>query len=107
MLAAIFMLLGAFGAKSFWMSLLNFVIGVFVFALEYLGCFICFKQLKPINEQLNPLRTPLYKGVIYLVAGILFWQSSFFASILGVAAGLLLVLGNYFDKKDGGKAPMV
>ena len=108
MLAAIMMVFSAFGASSFWWCILNFLIALFVFALEYLKCFTCFKEVKPIDEKLEPLRTPLYKGCIYLVAGILFWQSGFITSVVAIIGGLFLVLGSFFDKKqDGSKAPMV
>lgn len=107
MLAAIFMIFSAFGAKSFWWSILNFIVAIFVFALEFLGCFTCFKEVKPINEKLNPLRTPLYKGIIFVVAGIMFWQSGFISSLCAIIGGLLCIVGSFFDKKDSAKAPMV
>ena len=101
------MLFSAFGAKSFLMCIVNLLVALFVFALEFLGCFNCFKEIKPYNEKLNPLRTPLNKGIIFVVGGVLFWQSSIISSIIAVIGGLFLLVGSVMDKKDGGKAPMV
>lgn len=76
--------------------------------LEFLSCFKCFSQVKTIDEKLNPLRTPLYKGIIYVVAGLLYWKSGWLAAIIAMVSGVFYLLGSMLDKKGtDAKAPMV
>lgn len=109
MLAALLMFLASFGFRAgFWLGLLNIVISLFLCMLEFLSCFKCFSQAKTIDEKLNPLRTPLYKGLIYIVAGLLYWKSGWLAAIIAIVSGAFYLLGSMLDKKGTeAKAPMV
>ena len=50
----------------------------------------------------------LYKGIIYLVAGIIYWKGGWLPAIIALICGVFYILGNFLDKKSNeSKAPMV
>lgn len=109
MLAALLMFFGSFSFRAgFLLGLLNILIALFLCVLEFVSCFKCFAQAKMVDEKLTPLKTPLYKGIIYLVAGIIYWKGGWLPAIIALICGVFYILGNFLDKKSNeSKAPMV
>ena len=77
--------------------------------LDFADCFVkCFKEIKKLNEMVAPLREPMYKGILYIVIGVILFKKSILVSILTIVDGVFYVGGVFFDKKkEGAKAPMV